>query len=83
MQWEQEYSHSPQYEYVSTNQHGDRFKRSRSKRISIAILTAETTDVVGLSRLILLSHHLDVPVRYDFKTDPHTAYIKVVGKEAL
>jgi len=33
--------------------------------------------------LILLSHHLNVPVHYNFAAKPQIAYIKVVGKEAL
>jgi len=34
-------------------------------------------------KIILLSHRLDLPVRYDFEADPQVAYIEVVGKEAL
>lgn len=84
MQWEQQFKWLSQYEFASTNQHGDRYKlKGRSKRLSVANLTAKITDACDLERLILLSHHLNVPVRYDFSTDPHTAYINVVGEEVL
>jgi hypothetical protein len=81
MIWSKTYHYLPRYEYTSTNQHGVRYKKVESKRVSVATLNAVTDDASELQRLILLSHHLDVPVRYDFKD--HKAFIQVVGKEAL
>ncbi len=81
MTWETEYYYAPQYEYVSCNQHGDRFKQKASKRLSIAKLSCKTNDESGLTRLILMSHHLNVPVHYDF--EDHTAYIEVMSSDAV
>lgn len=82
MNWTKEYAYIPQYKFTSTNQHGDRFKRISSKKLSIAHISCKKDDVVGLLKLILLSHTLDVPVRYDFE-DEQEAYIEVISEEAL
>ena len=34
----------PQYEFVSANQHGDRFKRKSNKSITVASLVCEIKD---------------------------------------
>ena len=82
MTWIKNYKYIIQYEYVSTNQHGDRYKRTGTKQVSVARISCERTDTVGLLKLILLSHTLDVPVRYDFN-DEQEAYIEVIGKESI
>ena len=82
MNWTKKYTHVPKYEYVSSNQHGDRFKRIRRRILSVANISCEPTDAGGMKRLILLSHTLDVPVRYDFEGD-QCAYIEVISNEAL
>ena len=82
MQWTKEYVYIPKYKYTSSNQYGDRFKRLPSERLSIARLSCKPTDTDGLKKLILLSHTLDVPVRYDFEGEQE-AYIEVVSGEAL
>ena len=81
MIWETGYYYAPRYKYVSCNQHGDRFKRKGSKRLSIAKLSCKHSDAAGMSHLILMSHSLDVPVHYDFKD--HTAYIEVMSSDAV
>ena len=81
MTWETGYYYMPQYEYVSCNQHGDRFKRKESKRFSIAKLSCKTNDQSGLTCLVLMSHSLNVPVHYDF--EDHTAFIEVVSADVL
>lgn len=81
MKWTKEYLYMLRYKFVSCNQHGDRFKRVGQKELSVANISCELNDITGMSRLILLSHTLDTPVRYDF--DEQEAYIKVVSKEAL
>jgi len=81
MQWTKTYLYLPQYEYASSNQHGDRFKRVRSKQFSVARMSCKISDTDGVQKLILLSDTLDVPIRYDFNV--HEAYIEVVSCEAL
>ncbi len=81
MQWSKEYIYVKQFAYVSTNQYGDRFKRIGNKRVSVAVLKADINNAGNLQTLILLSHHLDVPVHYDFESDPQVAFIKIVGAE--
>ena len=83
MTWTETYLYIPKYEYVSTNQHGDRYKRIGTKRIHCAKLSTNTDSAGSMTQLILLSHHLNVPVHYDFETDPQTAYIEVVAKEGI
>ena len=83
MTWEKSYKYLPRYEYVSTNQHGDRYKRIADKQISCAKLSADVSDVRDLRDLILLSHFLEAPVHYDFKSDPQTAFIEVAAKEVI
>jgi len=81
MTWEIGYYYAPRYEYVSCNQHGDRFKQKTSKRLSIAKLSCKHSNATDMSRLILLSHHLNVPVHYDF--EDHTAFIEVMSSDAV
>ncbi len=83
MTWEKSYKYLLQYEYVSTNQHGNRYKRVADKQISCAKLSADVNNAKDLRDLILLSYHLNVPVHYDFKPDPQTAYIEVIAREAV
>lgn len=81
MTWSKKFSYLTQYEYTNSNQHGDRFKRKTSKRISIARLEADYDNPTDLQTLILLSHNLDVPVHYDYKSNK--AWIEVAGQEAI
>ncbi|KKN77454.1 hypothetical protein LCGC14_0360130 [marine sediment metagenome] len=81
MYWDKKSSCIYTYELVSCNQHGERFKRTTRKQLSVAHINCKLDDAVGMSELILLSHTLDVPVRYDF--DEQRAYIEVVSNEAL
>ena len=83
MTWNQTYKYIPQYEYVSTNQHGDRYKQIADKQIRCAKLSAHWNEVEDMRQLILLSHFLNVPVHYDFKADPQIAYIEIIAKEAV
>ncbi len=83
MTWEETYKYLPQYEYVSTNQHGNRYRQIADKQISCAKLSADVSDVRDLRDLILLSHFLEIPVHYNFKSSPQTAYIEVMAKEAV
>ncbi len=81
MRWNKKCLFKPQYEYTSSNQYGDRYKMIGSKKFSIANISCETNDSNGLTKLILLSHTLDVPVHYDF--EEHRAYIEVVSAMEL
>ncbi len=86
MQWNKGFIHIPQYEYTSTNQYGDRYKRIGTKKVSTAKLSSPINSperVENMRLLILLSDQLDVPVRYDFDADPQVAFIEVIGKETL
>lgn len=82
MIWEKFFKYVPQYGYVSTNQHGDRYKQVAAKKISCAKLSANASNATDMRTLILLSCHLDTPVRYNFE-DPQTAYIEVLAQEAV
>ena len=83
MKWSSNYIYIPQYKHTSTNQYGNRYKKVSSKRLDRTCLIAEVGDAADLKRLILLSHHLNTPVRYDFSTEPQTAYIHVVSAEQI
>jgi len=82
MTWEKSFINIPQYEFASSNQHGMRYKRVNSKCLSCAKLSADVNNAYDMRQLILLSHHLSVPVHYSFDT-PQTAYIEIVSKEAV
>jgi len=72
----------PQYKRVSCNQHGERYKFVETKKLSVAQIACNyDAPSDEMLKLVLLSHTLDIPVRYDY--DNHTAYIKVVSYEAL
>jgi hypothetical protein len=81
MTWDTEYKYIPQYEYTSCNQHGNRYKRLKNKRVIVSIMSAKTGDAADIQTLVLMSHGLNVPVHYDF--NDNTAYIKVVSEEVL
>lgn len=84
MTWTKKWVTIPQYEHTSTNQHGCRYKKLfTEKRLCVAVLSAEIDSSRDLRELILLSHHLDTPVRYDFESEPQKAYIELVSKEQL
>lgn len=80
MIWTKDYEHLLQYQYVSSNQHGNRYKIDSSKRLNVATLSCETNSS-EIETLILLSHTLNVPVHYDF--EDHTAYIEVMSADAV
>lgn len=81
--WEKQFIYVPKYEFVSCNQHGDRFKHKKSTQLSCCKISADITDAGDLRQLILLSAHLDAPVRYDFQSNPQKAYIIVTSVEKL
>ncbi len=81
MTWSKEFIYVPQYQHTSGMHVRERFKVVRQKRMSVAVLTANVSCASDLKDLVLLSNFLDVPVRYDFESDPQTAFIKVVGAE--
>ena len=81
MTWLKRYFTVPRYEFTSCNQHGCRYKRKGSKRLSVANISCEVDSAADMEKLILLSDTLDVPVRYDFSD--HTASIEVISREAL
>ena len=83
MQYETEFIYRPQYEWTSSNQHGNRFKKIGTKQIRVAKLSAKRTDANDLTNLVLLSDRLRVPIYYDFDADPQVACIKIVAKDAL
>ena len=72
-----------QYKYTSTNQHGARFKEVESRRLSVSRMTAKITSCDDLSTLAVLSDQLDTPIRYDFDSNPQTAWIEVISNEQL
>ncbi len=82
MEWSKRKSYLPKFEWASRNQHGDRFKRLPSKEISMVTLTAGMDSTADMQQLLLLSHHLDVPVTYNFGS-PNTASIEIAGVRAL
>lgn len=73
----------PQYEYVSCNQHGDRYKQVADKRVRMVRMTAQVQHASDLQDLIILSHELGVPVHHNYETKPQTAWIEIVAKEGL
>lgn len=81
--WRKTFAHLKRFAFAGQNQHGCRYKQTDSLKVSVCRMTVERTDITGLQQLILLSHHLDAPVRYDFTSDPQTAYIEVVSAERL
>lgn len=83
MTWIKTYVYVPQYEYANINQHGCRYKQIADKQINCVKLLTNWDDVDDMRQLVLLSHFLDVPVHYDFTTDPQTAFIEVTAKEAV
>ena len=86
MQWDKRSIHLNQYKYTSTNQHGDRFKRNGQKIVSVVTLQTPCDNIADLTTLILFSHHLNVPVHYDFNNnsdEPQFAYIEIVARESI
>ncbi len=82
MYWVREFYYMPQFEFVSVNQHGARFKKlNKPKQLPIAKLSCKRTDVDGMKNLILLSHTLNIPVRYDF--EEQKCFIKLISHELL
>lgn len=81
MTYRKEYKNIRQYEHVSTNQYGYRYKQTGTKTLLVAELSAKIDNATDLKRLILLSHFLEVPVHYDFET--HVAWIKIMSAESV
>ena len=81
MIYETGYYYAPQYEYVSINQHGSRFKKTPSKQIIVTRLKCKPDDADGLEQLILLSDRLQVPVHYDFENQ--MAYIELMSADTV
>ena len=83
MIWETKYIYLPEYKFTSTNQHGDRFKRKGTKKVQVARMETDCTNILDMQYLILLSHSLNVPVHYNFNSKPQGAFIEVVAKELI
>ena len=81
MTWNKEFIYVSQYQHTSGMHMSERFKVIGQKRMSVAVLAADISDASDLQDLVLLSDFLDVPVRYNFKSKPQTAFIKIVGAE--
>ena len=79
MIYRKEFRYVPVYEYVSSNQHGERYKRTGTKTFSICIIV--TSDPSEHKQLIILGSTLDVPVRFDFKSQE--AYLELASGEEL
>lgn len=82
MTWETKITLRPRYEYISTNQHGDRYKKAGNERVKVARLTASVNNAHDLKTLILISDHVNARVRYDFDK-PQTAFIEIVSGENI
>jgi len=80
MKYTKEFMYQNQYEWASSNQHGDRYKRTTPKKITIGILSCTLTDP-KLADLVLLSNILDIPVKFDF--GKQEAFIKLVAGKAV
>lgn len=81
MTYTTEYYYAPRYEYTSSNQHGERYKRKASKQINMVKLSCKRDNAGELEDLVILSHTLNVPVHYDFEGG--TAYIRIMSGEAV
>lgn len=81
MTYTTEYYYVPRYEYASSNQFGDRFKRTASKKINVAKLSCKRDNASDLEDLIVLGHTLNVPVHYDFTKN--IAFIRIMSGEAV
>ncbi|KKM02952.1 hypothetical protein LCGC14_1779250 [marine sediment metagenome] len=82
MIWETKYTYLPKYEFTSTSKHGDRFKRKDTRQLRVARMETPCDNISDMKHLILLSHHLDVPVHYSFD-EPQTAFIEIIAKESI
>lgn len=79
MIYKKEYVHIPVYGYVSTNQHGDRYKQTGTKQLRVCKITASGES--EHAQLIIMGSTLDVPVRYDF--DSQKPYLELVSGEEV
>ena len=79
MIYKTEYIYIPVYNYVSTNQHGDRYRQTGTKKLSICKMIAEGPS--EYQSLILLGSTLNVPVRFDFKEQQ--PYIELASGEEV
>ena len=81
MTYTTEYYYAPRYEYTTTNQYGNRYKKITSKKINIVKISCKRNDAPDLGDLVLFSHTLNVPVHYDFEDG--TAFIRLMSGEAV
>ena len=81
MTYTTEYYYAPRYEWSNSNQHGDTFKRLPSKKINVVKLSCKRDNASDLEDLVVLSHTLNVPVRYDFAEG--RAHISIMSCEAV
>lgn len=81
MTYTTEYYYLTQYEWSSSNQHGDRFKKKPSKRINVVKLSCKRDNASDLEDLIIIGHTLNVPVHYDFREGQ--GYIRIMSGEAV
>ncbi len=82
MKWSQMFIHRNVYEFSSNNKYGRRYKQTGTKAIPTVRMNADPDSADELKTLILLGHHLDVPVHYDFG-NPQTAFITVASVEKI
>ena len=75
------YYYASTYKYVSSNQHGERFKQGDSERINVVRLACKRDNASDLEDLVVLGHTLNVPVHYEFKTNQ--AFIEIMSADAV
>jgi hypothetical protein len=73
----------PEYKYVSTNQHGDRYEKTGCKAVSGCRMTAQMDNKNDVQTIVILSDRLDVPITYDFQSSPQTASIEFIAKRNI
>ncbi|NOQ21604.1 MAG: hypothetical protein GQ565_02990 [Candidatus Aegiribacteria sp.] len=70
--------HVPTYQFVSSNQHGDRYREQDGKtNYHTGRMTAAFDDAKELIQLVLIAQMLRIIVEYNF--NEHVAYIDIAA----
>ena len=73
----------PQFEYISNNQHGERYKKIRYIRTVVVTMIAQIDNPCDMTKIAILSDQLDTPIKYNFGKTPQEASVEVIAKRNI
>ena len=77
------FTYKDEYDITSSNQRGERYKRSGCKFVRVCKISCEISETEAIRKLVILSSQLGAPLHYDFGARPQVAWLEVCAAESI